>query len=102
MHAIDKIDKHELVARLSFHKFTEYRICNACVRGKQVTTCFKSIRCISITKPLEMLHMDLYGLIRIQSIDRSKYKYVIIDDCSRYTRTLFLKDSTETYKEFMD
>nr|GEV88291.1 hypothetical protein [Tanacetum cinerariifolium] len=36
-------------------------------------------------KPLYLLHMDLCGLIRIQSINGKRYVLVVVDDYSRYT-----------------
>jgi hypothetical protein len=36
-------------------------------------------------RPLELLHMDLFGLIAYISIDMSKYCLVIVDDYSRFT-----------------
>jgi hypothetical protein len=40
-------------------------------------------------RPLELLHMDLFGLIAYTSINRSKYCLVIVDDYSRFTWVLF-------------
>jgi hypothetical protein len=41
-------------------------------------------------RPLEMLHMDLFGPIAYISIDGNKYVLVIIDDYSRFTWVFFL------------
>jgi hypothetical protein len=40
--------------------------------------------------PLELLHMDLFGLIAYISIGGSKYCLVIMDDYSRFTWAFFL------------
>jgi hypothetical protein len=40
---------------------------------------------MTTTRPLEMLHMDLFGLIAYISIDYNKCGLVIIDDYSRFT-----------------
>jgi transposase InsO family protein len=48
------------------------------------------------TRPLEMLHMDLFGLIAYISIGGNKYDLVIIDDYSRFTWVFFLQDKSET------
>nr|GEZ08900.1 integrase, catalytic region, zinc finger, CCHC-type, peptidase aspartic, catalytic [Tanacetum cinerariifolium] len=45
---------------------------------------------------LELLHMDLCGLIRVDSINGKKYILVIVDDYSRYTRGYFLHSKDET------
>jgi hypothetical protein len=36
-------------------------------------------------RPLEMLHMDLFGPVAYISIDGNKYDLVIIDDYSHFT-----------------
>jgi transposase InsO family protein len=47
-------------------------------------------------KPLELLHMDLFGPIAYISIGRSKYCLVIVDDYSRFTWVLFLQEKSHT------
>jgi transposase InsO family protein len=51
---------------------------------------------MTTTRPLEMLHMDLFGPITYISIDDNKYDLVIIDDYSRFTWVFFLQDKSET------
>jgi hypothetical protein len=48
------------------------------------------------TRPLEMLHMNLFGPVAYISIDGNKYGLVIIDDCSHFTGVFFLQDKSET------
>ena len=58
---------------------------------------------ISTSKPLELLHLDLFGPSQVQSINHNKYVFVIVDDYSRYTWTIFLKlksDAFELFKNF--
>nr|GEX60931.1 hypothetical protein [Tanacetum cinerariifolium] len=50
----------------------------------------------SQAKKDELLHMDLCGPMRIESINRKKYVLVIVDDYSRYTWTHFLRSKDET------
>jgi transposase InsO family protein len=51
---------------------------------------------ITTIRPLEMLHMDLFGPIAYISIDGNKYGLVIVDDYSRFTWVFFLHDKSET------
>jgi hypothetical protein len=51
---------------------------------------------MTTTRPLEMLHMDLFDPITYISIYGNKYALVIIDDYSRFTWVFFLKDKGET------
>jgi hypothetical protein len=45
-------------------------------------------------RPLELLHMDLFGPIAYISISRSKYCLVIVDDYSRFTWVFFLQEKS--------
>ncbi|GJR72614.1 retrovirus-related pol polyprotein from transposon TNT 1-94 [Tanacetum coccineum] len=58
------------------------------------TSCFKG--------RLHLLHMDLCGHIRIESINGKKYILVIVDDYSRYTWTHFLRTKDETPEVLKD
>ncbi|WVZ51801.1 hypothetical protein U9M48_002911 [Paspalum notatum var. saurae] len=46
--------------------------------------------CVSTSKPLQLLHMDLFGPTTYESIGGNLYCLVIVDDFTRYTWTLFL------------
>ena len=56
---------------------------------------------MSTTKPLELIHMDLCGPMKIQSRRGKRYVLVIVDDYSRYTWVNFLFSEDETYDEFL-
>jgi transposase InsO family protein len=47
-------------------------------------------------RPLELLHMDLFGPIAYISISGSKYCLVVVDDYSRFTWVFFLQDKSQT------
>jgi transposase InsO family protein len=51
---------------------------------------------MTTTRPLKMLHMNLFGPIAYISIGGNKYDLVIVDDYSRFTWVLFLQDKSET------
>nr|GEV08618.1 retrotransposon protein, putative, unclassified [Tanacetum cinerariifolium] len=46
-------------------------------------------------KPLYLLHMDLCGPMRVQSINGKRYVLVVVDDYSRYTWVFFLHSKDE-------
>jgi transposase InsO family protein len=50
---------------------------------------------MTTTRPLKMLHMDLFGPIAYISIGGNKYGLVIVDDYSRFTWVFFLQDKSE-------
>jgi hypothetical protein len=51
---------------------------------------------MTTSRPLELLHMDLFGPIAYLSIGGSKYGLVIVDDFSYFTWVFFLQDKSET------
>jgi hypothetical protein len=51
---------------------------------------------MTITRPLEMLHIGLLDLIAYISIDGNKCGLIIADDYSHFTYVFFLQDKNET------
>ncbi|GJY73825.1 putative ribonuclease H-like domain-containing protein [Tanacetum coccineum] len=51
---------------------------------------------LSLTKPLFMLHMDLFGPTFVSSLMHKKYCLVVTDDYSRFTWVFFLTTKDET------
>jgi transposase InsO family protein len=51
---------------------------------------------MTTSRPLELLHMDLFGRVASLSIGGSKYGHVIVDDFSSFTWVFFLQDKSET------
>ena len=100
MHLLSKLSKKEVVRGLPNLPFQKDKICNACRFGKQVRSSFKSILEISTTRPLQLLHMDLFGPSRTTSLGGKHYAFVIVDDFSRYTWVIFLATKEEALKTF--
>ena len=55
---------------------------------------------ISTSRPLELLHIDLFDPSRTMSLGGNYYGLVIVDDYSRFTWTLFITSKDETYHIF--
>jgi transposase InsO family protein len=72
------------------------RVYSACQAGKQVGAHHPHKNIMMTDRPLELLHMDLFGPIAYISIDGSNYCLVIVDDYSRFTWVLFLQDKSQT------
>jgi transposase InsO family protein len=72
------------------------RPCSACQAGKQVGSTHHSKNVMTTSRPLELLHMDLFGPIAYLNIGGSKYDLVIVDDFSRFTGVFFLQDKSKT------
>ena len=90
MDLISELNKNELVRGLSKINFQKDKVCEACQVGKQIKNSFKNKNFISTTRPLELLHMGLFGLSRTPSLGGKSYVFVIVDDFSIYTWVLFL------------
>jgi len=97
---LNKLKSKDLVSGLPNIKFQNNKLCDACVKGKQIRTSFKSKDIISTKKPLDVLHMDLFGPSRVASLVGNLYALVIVDVYSRYTWTLFLAYQNDAYKAF--
>ena len=76
-------------------------MCDACAKGKQARTSFKPKKYVSTSRPLELLHVDLCGPIRITSRGGKKYVFVIVDDYSQFAWTLFLASKDESFEKFL-
>ena len=100
MNHLNKLVSNELVHGLLKLKFEKEHVCEACQWGKQTRKYFNLKNCVSTSKPLELLHMDLSGPSRTMSLGGNLYALVVVDDFSRYTWTLFLHTKKEAYPEF--
>src|SRR5688500_14467405 len=104
MKNLHKLLKGEHILGLTNVYFEKDRICSACQAGKEVGAHHPHKNIMTTDRPLELLHMDLFGSIAYISIDRSKYCLVIVDDYSRFTWVFFLQEkfhTQETLKGFL-
>ena len=98
---LDKLVSKDLVVELPSINYNDDKVCDACAREKQVRTSFKSKNCLSTSQPLELLHVDLCGPMRITSRDEKRYAFVIVDGYSPFTWTLFLASKDDHLKSFL-
>jgi transposase InsO family protein len=99
MKNLHKILKGEHVLGLTDVYFEKDRPCATCQAGKLVGTSHPSKNVMTtMTRPLELLHMDLFRPVAYLSISGSKYGLVIIDDYSCFTWVFFLQDKSETQR----
>src|ERR1043165_2611402 len=99
---ISQINKLNLVRGLPNLNFNSEVLCEACQKGKFSKPSFKSKNVVSSSRPLELLHIDLFGLVKTVSIRGKKYGLVIVDDYSRWTCVKFLKHMDESDSVFFD
>jgi transposase InsO family protein len=96
MKNLHKLLKGEHILGLTNVHFEKDMICSACQAGKQVGTHHPHKNIMTTDRPLELLHMDLFGPIAYISISGSKYYLVIVDDYSRFTWIFFLQEKSQT------
>ncbi|GJY04621.1 putative ribonuclease H-like domain-containing protein [Tanacetum coccineum] len=93
---INKLVKGHLVRGLPSKVFVNDHTCVACKKGKQHKASCKAKLERTIRKPLELLHMDLFGPVSVESINKKKYCLVVTDDFSRFSWVFFLATKDET------
>jgi len=85
MRHLNHLVMKDLVIGLPKLKFEKNKLCETCQKGKQVKNSFESKNVVSTSKPLELLHIDLFGPSRTVSLGGNYYGLVIVDDYSRFT-----------------
>ena len=88
--SLDKLISNDLVIGLPKLKFEKEHVCEACQKGKQTKQSFKLKNFVSTSKPLELLHMDLFGPSRTMSLGGNYYALIVVDDFSRFAWKTFL------------
>ncbi|GKE90625.1 retrovirus-related pol polyprotein from transposon TNT 1-94, partial [Tanacetum coccineum] len=83
--AIKHLARHGLVRGLPKLKFEKDHLCSACAMGKSKKKPHKPISEDTNQEKLYLLHMDLYGPMRVASVKGKKYILVIVEDYSGFT-----------------
>nr|GEV28318.1 integrase, catalytic region, zinc finger, CCHC-type, peptidase aspartic, catalytic [Tanacetum cinerariifolium] len=94
--AINHLARQGLVRGLPKLKFEKDHLCSAYAMGKSTKKTHKPKSEDTNQEKLYLLHMDLCGPIRVESVNGKKYILVIVDDYSRFTWVKFLRSKDET------
>nr|GEV05316.1 retrovirus-related Pol polyprotein from transposon TNT 1-94 [Tanacetum cinerariifolium] len=94
--AINYLARQGLVRGLPKLKFEKDHLCSACAMGKSTKKTHKPKYEDTNQEKLYLLHMDLCGPMRVESVNEKKYILVIVDDYSRFTEVKFLRSKDET------
>nr|GFA92548.1 ribonuclease H-like domain-containing protein [Tanacetum cinerariifolium] len=92
---INNLVKNNLVQGLPKMKFEKDHLCFACEQGKIHRKHHKFKTAFASNKPLYLLHMDLCGPMRVESINGKRYVLVVVDYYSRYTWVFFIHSKDE-------
>ncbi|XP_019188855.1 PREDICTED: uncharacterized protein LOC109183091 [Ipomoea nil] len=98
--SLEKLIKIEGVRGLPSIKVEKAGVCSACQAGKQTRAAHTSQNMINTTHCLELIHMDLIGPTRTESIGGKRYILVCVDDFSRFSWVSFLREKSETFEAF--
>ncbi|GKC39602.1 putative ribonuclease H-like domain-containing protein [Tanacetum coccineum] len=93
---MNKLVRGSLVRGLPLNFFKINQTCVACQKGKQHRASCKTKTVSSISQPLQMLHMDLFGPTFVKSLMKKMYCLVVTDDFSRFSWVFFLATKDET------
>ncbi|GKC09229.1 putative ribonuclease H-like domain-containing protein, partial [Tanacetum coccineum] len=93
---MNKLVRGNLVRGLSSKLFENDHTCVAYQKGKQHKASCKTKLVSSISQPLQMLHMDLFGPTFVKSLHKKMYCLVVTDDFSRFSWVFFFASKDET------
>nr|GEX36216.1 hypothetical protein [Tanacetum cinerariifolium] len=93
--AINHLARQGLDRGLPKHKFKKDHLCSACAIGKSTKKSHKPKSEDTNQEKLYLLHMNLCGPMRVESVNGKKYILVIVDDYSRFTWVKFLRSKDE-------
>ncbi|GJR28845.1 retrovirus-related pol polyprotein from transposon TNT 1-94, partial [Tanacetum coccineum] len=93
--ALNHLDRNGLVSGLSRLKFEKDYLCYARVMGKSKKQSHKPKSKDTNQEKLYLLHMDLYGPMRVASVNGKKYIVVIVEDYSWFIWVKFLASKDE-------
>ncbi|GKB00065.1 putative ribonuclease H-like domain-containing protein [Tanacetum coccineum] len=81
---------------LPLKKFENDHTCVSCMKGKQHKASCKTKIVSSISQPLQMLHINLFGPTFVKSIMKKMYCLVVTNNFSRFSWVFFLATKDET------
>ena len=79
------VSKHELVLGIPKLSRVSNVVCGPCQLRKQAKAKHPATQTFATSRPLELLHLDLMGPTRIESLSGKRYIMVVVDD---FTGTL--------------
>ncbi|GJU18402.1 retrovirus-related pol polyprotein from transposon TNT 1-94 [Tanacetum coccineum] len=92
---LNHLAKDDFVRDIPKLKFKKYHLCSTCELGKSKKSSDQPKAEDTNQEKLYLLHMDLCGLMHVESINGKKYILVIVDDYSRFTWVKFSRSKDE-------
>ena len=90
------VSKHELVLGIPKFSIVNNVVCGPCQLGKQTKAKHSNTQASTTSKLLELLHLDLMGPTRIESLGGKRYIMVVVSDFTKYTWVILLQSKSNT------
>lgn len=98
---LSQISNRALVRGLPRVQINKEIVCSGCQYGKAKQQPFsKSI--FQASKPLELIHSDVFGPVKQPSVKGMKFMVTFIDDYCRFVWTYFMKEKAEVFAKFKE
>ena len=95
-------DMSKLGIKMSIYRSIDRPLeCKTCLMGKFTRKPFDRLE-ITTVRPLELIHTDLSGTIRVPAVDGVKYYLTFVDDYSRFTSVYLLKSKEHVFERFVE
>ena len=85
------VSKHESVLRIPKLSRMSNVVYESCQQGKQTKAKNLGTQTSATSRPLELLHLNLMGLTRTESLGGKRYIMVVVDDFTRYIWVILLR-----------
>ena len=89
------VSKHESVLGIPKLSRVSNMVCGPCQLGKQTKAEHPGIQTSTTSRPLELLHLDLIGPTRTESLGCKRCIMVMVDDFTRYTWVILLRSKSD-------
>ncbi|KAH9670830.1 hypothetical protein KPL70_017126 [Citrus sinensis] len=96
---LELLSKKNMVKGLPYINHPD-QLCEGYLLGKQFRKSFPKKSNSRAQKPLELIHTDVCGPFKPNSLGKSNYFILFIDDFSRKTWVYFLKQKSEVFEAF--
>lgn len=76
--------------------------CEICMTSKTVQRFQRKLPSVRSAIPFERIHSDLCGPFPVESSSGKRYFIIFVDDCTRYTTTVFLRYKSDAHQAWLD
>ena len=94
--------EHELVLGIPKLNRVNNVVYGPCQLGKQTKAKHPGTQTLATSRPLELLHLDLIGPTRTESLGGKRYIMVVVDDFTRYTWVIPLRSKLNALEYIKD